>query len=618
MPDSSIGSAAWVIPPAAYLQRRERAHAGAPVRASCYVPARDGTRLAADIYLPAAGSGRYPAVLLFTPYCRRFALAPDAVAPDAVAVEDAPGLAQYRDFFPSYGYAVVGVDTRGTGASFGARTGMRSPEERLDYHDVVDWVSSQPWCNGAIGITGISYVGAAGDFAASLGHPAIRAVMPVSSVWDTWGDMFYPGGLLYTGMLGGYGGMIEALDMDRRDVLRTYPYFANPGLAGPAPVDADRDGALLRAAIAGHAANFDMTDFITQLGLRGAALRHDPSYTTETIAPKTYAAGIPAELAHYGVSGWMDGAGYTAGAISRFHALPNPERRLLLGPWDHGARTNVSPDRDQARPRFELLAETLRFFDAHVAGRSTGLEAERPVHYFTMVEEAWHAADSFPPPGTGARTWRLGAGGALRDHADTVPGEDVYRVDHGIGTGRGTRYERIAGQVVEEYYPDWHGRDRHMACWTSDVLTAAVEMTGTPVADLWISADTPDAAVLVYLEDLAADGTTRYITEGALRASCRAVGSPPPDHPHPGPYHPCTLEEQLHLVPDEPAQLLIALHPTSWLLRAGHRLRLALSGSDRDHLARVPFGKSPTLRIHHGGPHPSGLTIPVALSRRRG
>jgi putative CocE/NonD family hydrolase len=609
MTDASAGSPAWVLPPGNYISQRERPYNGAPRRFSRYVEVRDGTRLAVDVYLPtpASDAAKFPALFTFTPYCRRFALAHDAPQ----LTEAAPTSAQYRDFFPAYGYALVTVDTRGTGASFGARTGMRAPEERLDYHDLVDWAARQPWCNGRVCITGISYVGAAADFAASTGHPAIRAIMPLCSVWDTWGDMFYPGGLLFTGMLGGYGRLIEALDQDRRDVLADFPYFAAPGLAGPAPVDDDTDGTLLAQAIAEHAANFDMTDFITQLGLRDATLRHDPDYSTATIAPKTYAAGIPSGLPHYGVSGWMDGAGYTAGAVSRFHALPNKEKRLLLGPWDHGARTHVSPARASAQSRFEMLAETLRFFDQHVAERETGLLAERPVHYFTMIEEAWHAADSFPPAGTSTRTWSLGPAGALQD-GPAAEGADEYRVDHAIGTGKNTRYERIAGQPVEEYYPDWHGRDARMAHWTSAPLSAPIEITGTPAADLWITADTPDAAIIVYLEDVAPDGRTRYITEGALRASCRQVAPAPANHPHPGPYHPFTLEAQRHLVPNEPARLEIALHPTSWLLRAGHRVRLALAGADHDHLARVPFGVSPLLRILRGPAHPSVLKLPIA------
>ena len=328
------------------------------------------------------------------------------------------------------------------------------------------------------------------------------------------------------------------------------------------------------------------------------------------MAPKTYLAGMPPALPHYGVSGWMDGAGYTAGAISRFHALQTPNKRLLLGPWDHGARTHVSPGRHGARPRFEMLAETLRFFDEHVLGRETGLAHEQPVHYFTMVEEAWHAADTFPPAAMRLHDWALGPDGTLVD-GPAPEGADEYRVDHAIGTGRNTRYERIAGQAVEEYYPDWHGRDAAMACWTSPPFEHPTELTGAAIADLWLTADTPDAAIVVYLEDVAPDGATRYVTEGALRASCRAVTAPPADHPHQTPYHPCTAETQQHLRPGEPARLQIALHPTSWLLRPDHRIRLALSGADRDHLARVPFGRSPLLHILRGGAHRSVLRLPL-------
>ena len=162
--------------------------------------------------------------------------------------------------------------------------------------------------------------------------------MPVSSVWDTWGDMFYPGGLLYVGMLGGYGRMMEALDRDQREVLADYPYFSNPAFAGPAAVDGD-NGALLRAAIAEHDANFDMTDFITQLGMRGDALRHDPGFTTATIAPETYAAGIPTgACALWGE--WLDGWGGVyggGGAAVRCVAQSGAAVAAgALGPWGRG------------------------------------------------------------------------------------------------------------------------------------------------------------------------------------------------------------------------------------------------------------------------------------------
>ena len=607
MSDTSKGSPAWSRSPADYLAARPKTESGGFVRRAVYVPVRDGVRLAVDVHLPAGREGRAsPSVVLFTPYYRRFRLA-DGAAP---GTEAAPNYAVIRDFFVSYGYAVVIVDVRGTGASFGAREGFRSPAERLDYFDVVDWIARQPWSDGGVGITGISYVGAAADFAASTAHPAIRAVMPTFSVWDTWGDMFYPGGLAFIGMTGGYGRMIEALDLDQRAVLQEFPYFAGAHFAGPAPVDADADRSMVAAAIADHAANFDTTAFVAQLQTRDAAFAHDRDFRATTVAPRTYLSGIPAVLPHYGVSGWMDGAAYTNGAAGRFRALPGPGKRLLLGPWDHGARTNVSPARSDARPAFEMHAEILRFFDQHVAGRDTGLSAERPVHYFTMIEEAWKAADTWPPPSQ-PRTFWLGADAALAEAAPAAAASTSYRTDHGIGTGRNTRYERIAGQPVETYYGDWHGRDAAMAIWTSAPLDAATEVTGHAAASIWLASEAKDAAVILYLEDVAPDGTTRYVTEGMLRAIFRRTAAPPADYPHFGPWHACGEADIEPLVPGEPALLEIQLMPTSWLFRQGHRIRLALAAADRDHLGRVPFGLSPLLKIFHGGTHASALNLPV-------
>ena len=608
MSDSTKGSPAWTVSPADYLAARPKTETGGIARRSVYVAARDGVRLAVDVHLPAGGEATpRPAIVLFTPYYRRFRLNDGAPA----QTEASPSYAVYRDFFVPYGYAVVIVDVRGTGASFGAREGFRSPAERLDYHDVVDWIARQPWSDGRVGITGISYVGAAADFAASTGHPAIRAVMPTFSVWDTWGDMFYPGGLLYTGMLGGYGRMIEALDLDRRDVLQEFPYFAGPHYAGPAPVDDDPEGHEAAAAVAEHAANFDTTAFVTQLTARDAAFAHDPAFRATTVAPRTYLDGIPASLPHYGVSGWMDGAAYTNGAAGRFNALPNPDKRLLLGPWDHGARTNVSPARGGARPRFEMHAETLRFFDQHLAGRDTGLPAEKPVHYFTMIEEAWKAAEQWPPAEAAPQTWYLAEGTALAGEPPAAAGADRYRTDQGIGTGRNTRYERIAGQPVEEYYGDWHGRDRRMATWTSPPLDRATEVTGHPVARIWLASEAEDAGIILYLEDVGPDGHTRYVTEGCLRALYRRTAPPPADYPHVGPWHPMGVADAELLRPGEPALLEIQLMPTSWLFGAGHRIRLALAAADRDHLARVPFGRSPLLTILREPARASSMELPV-------
>src|SRR5688500_12269996 len=120
MSDSDRDSAAWRLTPSAYLAARP---ARGPVEQprSVYVAMPDGCRLAVDVYLPPELPGRVPAILILTPYYRRFA--PRADAPPGT--ETSPGVARWRDLFVPRGYALVVVDVRGTGASFGTRDSFR-------------------------------------------------------------------------------------------------------------------------------------------------------------------------------------------------------------------------------------------------------------------------------------------------------------------------------------------------------------------------------------------------------------------------------------------------------------------------------------------------------------
>jgi putative CocE/NonD family hydrolase len=364
----------WQVTPQDYAARRPAEHGVSRQPAACYVTMRDGVRLAVDTYLPlgregAPAAGRWPTIAIFTPYFRRFALA--AEAPPTSEPSIAAG--RYRDFFVPRGYAVVVVDVRGTGASFGIREGFRSPKERDDYREIVDWIVKQDWSNGVVGATGVSYVGAAADFVASTGHPAIKAIAPLFAVWDTYGDHYYPGGMLLNRLAQTYDELMIGLDHDRRELLGKFAYYKDPHLRGPAPVDEDRGGALLRAAIAEHLNNFHMPDFIHEFAFKEEALPYDPDFSSATFSPYAYCHGVRPDVAVYSVSGWMDGAGYTNAAIARFLSLPNAKRHLLIGPWDHGARANISPFRSKADNEFPLLAELLRFFDHYLSGADTGL-----------------------------------------------------------------------------------------------------------------------------------------------------------------------------------------------------------------------------------------------------
>ncbi|MDX1431278.1 MAG: CocE/NonD family hydrolase [Gammaproteobacteria bacterium] len=610
MTDATSASDAWLVTPHRYLERNAPRYRRGFRRTSRYVTVRDGTRLAVDVHLPlgAGDDETFPALLLLTPYYRRFALRPG----HDPEVQESPNTGHYRDFFVPRGYAVVVADVRGTGASFGSRDGFRSPVERADAYDLADWVTSQGWCNGRIGSTGISYVGAAADFLATTGHPSVKGVVPTFAVWDTYADHFYPGGLLLDFLPPAYNALMEALDLDRREALARYPYFSHPDLAGPAPVDEDAEAVLRDAAVAEHYANVNANDMLRELAYSDAGLSYAPEYTSAVISPYHYAHEIRPEVAYYCVSGWYDGGGYCNAAVKRFLSLPIERKHLLLGPWDHGARTNVSPFREAMVPGFELLGECLRFFDHYVRGVDTGLEAEQPVHYFQMGEERWHACADWPPRAARETAWYLRAGNALGPDIPSDDGADEYHADYAAGTGTHTRYERLRAAAVQSYYDDWHGRDERMLAYTSAPFEADTELTGHAVVSIEVGVSERDAAFFFYIEDVDPSGHCRYVTEGMLRALHRKVIEAPSDRRSVGPYHSFARADAALLEPGERTRIELALFPVSWLFRANHRLRLAIALADRDHFVRIPGGHPPRIEIHRGAAGLSRVLLPLA------
>lgn len=601
----------WKINPRDYVRGRARPYDGERL-ISQYVAVRDGTRLAVDIHLPGDvdEDKAYPTICVFTPYYRRFALREGA----RNSIDAAPTIAFYRDSFVKWGYALVCVDVRGSGASFGARDGFRSPAERLDHHDIADWVSKQSWCDGNIGATGISYPGAASDFLATTNHPAVKAVAPLFAVWDTWSNHLYPGGVLLTCVSRNYGQLADALDYDDRELIPDYAYFKDEDLAGPAPVDDDTDGEMLKAALHDHAANFNMQDFAQQLRFRDAPLTDNPEYTSAKISPYNYAnRETDKNVAYYSISGWMDGGGYSVGTIQRYLWLKNPDNKLMLGPWDHGARGHCSPWRpDTARAQQPFVAaEVLRFFDKHLKGLDSGIDTEEKVHYYTMGAEEWRSSSVWPPAEAKDKELYFAEDGALSDTVDASDGEDTYQADYDCRTGFHSRYDRLYIANVDTYYDDWHGRDDHMLNYTTAPFSADTEVTGHPVIDLHFTCSEYDCAFFVYVSDITPDGKSVYVTEGVFRALHRKEGKLPANIPEIGPPHSFSMEDAEHLVPGEPAFASFELLPTSYLFRAGHALRVSIAASDSDHFTRIPDGRPPKLTFLRGGKKASKISLPI-------
>ena len=596
---------AWRVAPSRYLEQRRATHVvGVP--GSCYVTMRDGVRLAVDVYLPegAERPERLPAIAVFTPYYRRFKV----TGPGA---EPSPNVAIYRDFFVARGYAVVAVDVRGCGASFGARDCFRSPREREDHREIADWIVAQAWSSGVIGSTGISYLGAAACFLASTGHPAVKAIAPLFAVHDTYSDHVFPGGIKCTTVTENYDELVRALDLDLRDKLAPYPYFNDLRYAGPAPVDEDPEGRLLADALEQHRDSFRMRDLAPEFAFREEAASHDPEMHSGAFSPYWYLGQVPGQVNTYSVSGWYDGSAFANGAIARFLSNPGADNRLLLGPWDHGARTNGSPWRDgPPQPQFPVLGEVLRFFDEHLAGMDTGLREEAAVHFHTVREEKWQAADTWPPHDASKRLY-LAEAGRLEPQAPRAASMAPYQVRFTTGTGHNSRFERLGALAVLDYYKDWHGREDGMLCFATAPFERQTELSGHAVVQLHLSTSEHDASVFVYLSEVDSDGKSSFITEGLLRLLHRREAQPPASYRATWPYRSFRREHASHMQPDVPEKVRFALLPVSWMLQAGSRLRMAIAGADADHFAQVPHGRPPLLKFSLGGEDASFIDLPL-------
>ena len=293
----------------------------------------------------------------------------------------------------------------------------------------------------------------------------------------------------------------------------------------------------------------------------------------------------------------MDGAGYANGTLSRYLTLPNAERRIMLGPWDHGARVNVSPWRSRVEPELPVLGEVLRFFDQHLAGRESGLPDEAPIHYFAMHAEEWRSATSWPPV-KGNRQFFTAPDHRLAKSPSDAATAASYQADFSVGSGAQTRYERIAGIDATAYYADWTERERGLLSFTTEPLPAALEVAGHPVVSLWLASSEPDAAVFAYLSEVEADGTSRYFTEGLLRAIHRAEAPAPKNTARPAVAHLCAQDA---------SQCRCASHSSCaspCCRRPGASLPAAASalyrGRDADHFVQTPHGRPPLLTVMSG------------------
>lgn len=547
--------------------------------ASYYVPMRDSVLLAVDVFLPAPleKGKKIPTILAQNRYVRSLR----ARFPFHLLKHPVLTVVSEREisFFTSHGYAYVIVDTRGSGASTGTRRMDFSPEEIRDGAQIVDWIISQPWSDGNIGTTGVSYLGTTAELLLVNNHPHVKACIPRSAIFDLYNHIMYPGGVRQGCFVDVWGFTTRSLDQND---FKPFGKRARILLKGINPVKNDRKNQILKKAIAQHKNNFNVYEGLKQIQFRDEIhpLMHSmaDSFSVHFYRKQIEASGTPI----YRIGGWYDGA--LAKSVIEGYLNTSNTKRILLGPWDHGPHDNASPYATSKKIDFDIYAEMLRFFDFYLKGIPNGIDQEPPVHYYTIGEEKWHSAPTWPLPNEKKVTWYLSADRRLYTATEKIlPGTIRYSINYHITSGGCSRYNSVTALYRNgpTHYADRKNISSQLLTFTTSPMEEDLTITGHPVVHLWWSADANDAHVFAYLEDVAPDGSVTYITEGTFRPLHRKISES--DYRYPGPFHSYKQQDALPYKAKDTVLLRFDCLPISYQLKKGHSLQLAIAGADIEH-----------------------------------
>jgi uncharacterized protein len=577
---------------------------------SLYIPAPDGTRLAADVYLPEGlpRGERIPAILEQTRYWRALELrAPFGWIWRGSGDRTPPGWST-KEFFVTRGYALVIVDVRGTGASFGA---WRSPWESITVDDgagLLDWICAQPWSNGRVVGMGVSYLGTTAELLMAANHPALRGVIAEFNHPDSFNDIAFPGGLMNERFICAWGEMDEALDLNR--VPASFGPLLKMVGKGVKAVDGPDGVELLAQALLSHHENVNVAAIQEDITFRDQPISEQGLSSEEQVVMRFSDTILSSRVPVFGIASWMD-AGTANAALRRYNTYPGMQR-AMIGAWNHGGILQSSPYLPAKAPlspapgvqRMELL----RFLEACLKPEEAQPPAENCVYYYTLGSETWQKSATWPPQGVQPEPWYFMRGQRLAPSRPTEAGSDRFLVDDRHTSGVYNRWWELG--AVQGKRVDTTGREaqrERVLAYESELLENDLEIAGWPVVTLRVISSEPDCAFFVYLEDVFPDGRIVELTEGQLRSIHRKISTDPSPYRLSVPYHTFCQEDAWPLVPGELAEISFGLLPVSALIQKGHRLRVALAGHDAGTFPRVPVTATPIWQVSWG----SEILLPI-------
>jgi len=570
--------------------------------------------------------------------------------------------ANWKGGWLAAGLAVVTMDCRGCGASFGTWKAAWSDDEVSDSLEVLGWINAQPWASAKVLLFGQSYdAGCALRTAAAARAGTVTAVVAVNPFLDMYESISLPGGIFQEQFGTRWSGLIKAFDSQRlgsapaeagmivavaRGVARALPEdeLTSTGTQSASWLQRlrlrQRRQALLEAAVKEHATNWaplSDVEHVTFIDDKAPGLQASiEDINCARFLPALAASGIPILW----TSAWFDATvtSASAGFAATKHIAGT---ELLIGPWTHMLWQHVvTSGRGSSRlTAFPVPKETLRWalqFVGPSAGAraaaaaptsSPAAAASAPhdmVNIFEMGTGRWlHLPDW---PHASAVTYYLAPGRCLTAAApssDTPVTRDEVRVRLQDKPGGFSRWRAMLniGKLVR------YRRLRKLPLMYVSVppLDAPLRMCGSPVVTLFMDTSDGSGDVFAYLVDVDPSGKAHYVAEGCLRLIHRRIVDDPAAMgprfgvmlPQSAPSLPlrsfskADVSAAMPRPPETPAEVKLPLMPACYVFARGHRVGLALTGSDDTHFRPLPGTAGRVLGFSHGSSFSARIELPM-------
>lgn len=543
---------------------------------------RDGTRLVADVY--GASASPRPVLLERTPYGRDAQRTSD----QASASAPVPEPAEQAMIFDEAGFVTVRQDVRGRGASEGAFE--KYVNESEDGFDTISWIRDQPWCDGRVFMTGVSYSAHAQTAAAAVGAPLAGMILDSGGLWNAYEAGIRAGGAFELKQATWALRHARASAVRRSEAQRRALEAVDVASAfGDMPWH--RGNSPLTAAPEYEHYLFD------QWGRQ----RFDTSWTGPALFAKGAIDHFP-RVPSVHIGSWYDPYVRTTVALFDAMAKRHGTTSLIMGPWTHGARatTHAGDVEFGAEAAFDvgLGIDYVRWRAEWLHLVSSGNTPRAPrVTYFRMgggsggrdprgrLEHGgrWLTASVWPPHAAQELVLHLDASGGLSeepapsgtrtlrfdpdDPVPTIGGQVTSGAPVMRGGAVDRRTDRHTFGAVEPFRP-LAERDDVLTFRTAP-LSRPVTVAGPIVARLTLSSDVPDTDITITLVDEYPpsedwpEGYAMQLTDGILRVRFREG-----------------FDREVLLHPGVPVEITVEAPDTANQFAAGHRIRLDIASSN--------------------------------------